>query len=299
MATPIENAQTLLNYWKVSGDKAALDQFTFLNVNVNTAPAKLLYGAREAMKELVSQSQGNTYVRSTVFAAQNIFSTALLAEPAGYTDDLLKRSEGNLARAIIGGSTPPRLIMLDGIYGAGTGGFFAAADPSGITSWLGSEDVSLAGMAVAISTDVNPAVRAAALRIVGSLGLPARWVQRPPTPANTEPKPTQLEQAIKTLQATLSSSPWDQATRKGLSDLAERALGRLDSLAFVVAAAEAKASAAGGAPFSAFPSFPTGNGASVATVPPAPKPWYRNGQVIGAGMIAAIGGAVYAKRQRA
>jgi hypothetical protein len=300
MATPNENVQTLKAYWKLALSTKLSDNATLFSQQVMVQGLdKKLYNARTAMAELLSQARNNPYVRTQTFAVQNVFSDALLMEAGGFTDRLIKQASG-LASSLVG-KIPPRLIMLDGIFGAGDGGFFAAADPAGLTSWLGSEDVSLAGISVTISNDPDPAVRASALRIIKSLALPVRWVQRPAVPAgqdqSPEFNPTQLEKAIKTLQAYLPASPWKQGVRSGLSDLASQAIGRLGDLAFQVAAKQAASVAAGLPGLSGFTRVVTGDGKDVPTTPPAPKPWYRNGQVLSAGAIAFAGGAVYAKHR--
>jgi len=289
MGTPNENAQTLINYWKASlANKAKVSANRLAFDMLASGMYSSLRDAREAMDELTSQARVNPFIRTQTFAAQHIFSTALLTEAAGLTDAILAHADYTISKGIIGGTTPPRLIMLDKIFSAGDGGFFAATDPSGLTSWLGSEDVSLAAVSSTIATDPNPDVRAAALQIIGALALPARWSQRPrPTETNAEPPPTQLSAAIASLQAYLPASPWSPDTRSSLNQLAQQAQGRLGMLEALVATVD----------FSTLPLVPTGDGKQVPTTPPAPKPWYRNGQVLGAGMVALVGGAALAHKR--
>jgi hypothetical protein len=282
MASPTENAQILLDYWKSSGGKLrSRGMFEILTLVGKLATA------REAMDELVTQAQVNPLVRTQVFAASHILSTGLFVEPLGYTDELLVVAKGN---PLIG-TEPLRLVMLKGILRAAEGGWFSAMDPSGLTMWMGSTSVTLAAFVNTIASDPNDEVRAVAIKIIASVAIPVFWVQRPALKPGQDPavNPTQLERAIMALEAYLPGSPLDQPTRATLSGLITRAKERLGAAAFTVATAG----------LAAFPEFPTGDGKQAATVPPVPKPWYRNGQVVSAGLIALAGGAYYASRQTA
>lgn len=271
MATPIENAQTLQAFWKANFSDAFQDRAT------------PLVHAMLAMKELVDQSSTNPSTRLEVFGKQAIFNAALF-EYGGWVDQLIAsaRAQGGLPFAFLAQGDrelrPPRQIMLDGIYRAGTGGLFSPKDPSGVTSWVYSETVASGALVGTLKGDPVPGVRAAALRIVRDLAIPEMWVT------------FFKDQAVfASVDETIKQADWSTGDRRTLTALSAGAAGRVDT--------ELAKSAAGALP--ALPMFPTGDGSRVPTTLPPPKRWYQNGPMIASGVGGVIGGMMlklHAKR---
>lgn len=295
MATPDENAATLLAYWAyaVSND----DVLTFYrnvrtgaNVDVTggaigSEPASRLYYASNAMTELMDQCAGNPYARANSFAANAIFETALLSEAIGVTD-LLLADTSDYVYGALHGLKAPRQIMLEAIEKAGTGGLFSPGDPSGMTSWVKSVDVAGPAIVSTIKIDPSGAVTASALQIVRDLALPAEWLSL-----------IKQEQTFETLNNRIPVTTWssntiaDLALRTQLQGLSKAAAGRVGKDLAQLALSN------GGVDLTKLPkwgSFATPTQAQNLTTAVPPKPWYKSGQVLAGGFLGLLGGAGFA-----
>ncbi len=263
-ATPTDDVSTLNDYWTYANGDEAKSGLAFMP----SAVAPRLAEAIAAMTDLVSAAGTNTYTRSAVFAPSAVFSTALLSEPEGVTDQLLASSDDYTRAALQSATRPPRQIMLDAIYKAGAGGLFSARDFTGVASWISAVEIGGAGMAYAVANDPNPNVRAAALKILADLAIPAGWVQQ-----------FAADRTLNTFDEQLPRSAWDQATRATLQALSAKVRARFTMLA--AAAAQAN-----------LPQLTLPDGSATGVLPPAPKPWYQNVAVVGPGLAGLVGGAV-------
>jgi hypothetical protein len=290
MATPAENVQTLLAYWDHANKYR--DNAVY---RAGEGPRRL-YTAAMAMTELVAQCAANPYTRQTVWAESPIFSRALFNESTGYTDWLLKNS-GQLGNNVISATAqamfskfdnkPPRLIMLEGIHKAATGGFFSASDPSGIASWLQATLIGSTlgggGLAHAIGNDGHPYVRAAALKIVRDLAIPVIWLDVLLGAPGAVPGADRAQDgAIFKLKAELPVSGWDWATRVTLSALSDQAIARCLQIIKDQTTNTLMA-------------YDVAGGTWPMSSPPA-KRWYKRGDLLSAGAIGIMFGAAAHKR---
>lgn len=209
MPTPNENIATLIDYWRDSISGIMSNQ------------VGRLASAIAAMKELIAQARGNPVVR-TDFANHEIFERALLLERVGTTDHTLELVDNPIFGAVLSQADsdlrPPRQIMLDGIWEGATGGWFTASDASGTLSWLNSAQGSGNAMAETISSDQNPNVRIAALRLIRDLSIPVAWA-----------KALQASNVFGLLAEQLPRSGWPQTTRVVLQALSELAEARISA----------------------------------------------------------------------
>lgn len=282
MATPTENLQKIRAYWQ-EANALKLSGNTTLDAPSLIALARLYYAGATAMKELVRQAGDNTYTRNEVFAANSVFEQALTGEP---WDVHHKFSSVPLAEATAREGDrdvrPLRQIMLDGIYKAGAGGLFSPRDPSGVTSWLRSVDVSAGAVVATLKGDKVYGVVAVMAQIIRDLALPVFWLE-----ALTN------QQAFPALESRLVTTPWfanqkaDLAARVTLQGLAASASGRVAT--DLAKLAQAK-----------LPTLPvpTGSGETAPTVPPVKKRWYQRGELWAAMSIGVIGGGAAATRPR-
>ena len=228
LAAPTDDVSIIQTYWR---DAAAIDPGSLgqgSDVAVGSNPQVQQLGnecaqAIAAMQDLVDASGSNPYTRQTVFAGNAIFESALsqtgvlatlgitATEASAGTTDFLVALSSSLTG--ISGSAPPRQVMLDGIYKAGVGGLFTPKDPTGITSWVHDLAAAESGIATALTTDPNAAVRASCLKIVADLALPVVWVKRTAATFGATPQRGAIETAVLQLQQSLATSPtlwWDQ-----------------------------------------------------------------------------------------
>lgn len=283
------DAQALHDYWSWAmtclGGCADGDEF-----------GPKFVAAQEAMTRLVQWSSIDLDVRA-VFAGASIFETALLTEPVTNTSFFYETlSSPHAATAVDDGAMrvdfkpedqPPRLIMVNEIFDTATGaGWFSAPpDPAGLTTWLHSADVAVTAIARAINGDVLVAVRAALLGILAQATIPVQLeLQTIPLPG-ARPNPSPVAIAVQHLADQIPSSPWPQNLRAGLAAQCQAVLTRFQT--------DAAVAASGGLMSLTLP-----DGTSTQVVSAPPRPWFREGRVIVAGVFGLLGGALLAGRWR-
>lgn len=287
MASPQENAFVLESYWRTAAMSASDFDAVSKGKIVAVAAPKIsaLARAMRAMKELCKQATSSPAIRLEVFAKQSLFETALLVEDGRWTNVLLshaRRGELNVGAELYHliaadrNLRSPRQIMLDEIHAAGTAGIFSIKDPSGLTSWLLS--VHAAGIAIsgALKGDPDGRVRAALLRLLRDCAIPEELARALKTGRTFEALADKL--AGETLPVD------ERRTIQALNNEADarvtRDLAQLPS-------------------FGELPAFPTGDGASAPTLPPATSWYSRPGTWITAALGLAAGGLAAGDRRRA
>lgn len=273
--TPAENVSALFEYWKFASSNEAIRNVAdkMFGPSAIGQYAGRLYAAMRAMKELCAASASNPYTRLNVFAASAVFETSLLGQDAVITQRILDaaRARAGIARATLmqadSKMRSPRQIMLDAIYSAGTGGLFSPQDASGLTSWLKSVDAASAAISSTIQADPEAGVRLSILQIIRDLAIPLKLAVL-----------LKEQRTFEALASVLVSSGFTQQQRSALLEFSVDAQARVERT------------------FQAsLPSFPTGDGALVQTLPPA-LPWYKQPMVAGISIVGAIvGGALGAK----
>jgi len=260
MATPSDNTQLLINYWANGGNVFDLAH------------------AMQAMKELVGQAANSADVRANVFADSSIFELALLDEPRGQTDSLIDSAQRGTSAAagavaalqiVDRDMRPPRQIMLDGIHDAAMGGLFSSADPSGLSSWISSPAQASDVIQGVIASDPSPGAKAAMLRVIRDLALPADVVRA-----------LAGSSAFASLDDQLSRSQWPTAIRVVLQTLSAAARGRIQ----------------GDAAKAALASLPTFGAGGFPTIPAPPVPVWANPRAIAAGVLGLITGGIAAAK---
>lgn len=263
--TPEQNAQTLINYWKSAAmPTAEYNAFVAAitkgqGITISYERAVALAKAQLAMKELVQQATSSPAIRISAFARNGIFEQSLLLEDGRMTSIILAAARAGLLDMIAlsplvqadRNLRPPRQIMLDAIYSAGTAGIFSIKDPSGLTSWLRS--VSAAGIAIigAVKGDPDGGTRAALLKLLRDLAMPVELARA-----------LKEGRTFEALVELLPASPLPVEARKTIQVLGSEADARVSrELAQLP-------------DLGALPSFPTGDGALAPTLPPAIA-WYR------------------------
>lgn len=267
MATAAENIAILLRYFDTGGDFGPI-------ANASSAHER-------AMREILWDGGGflgptNPNARATraAFAKAQIFENTL--SPPSLVPDAFVRPSLQLA-------------LFDGLHKIGVGGFWTSGDPAGLTPWLGTEGGSRYALEAALtdpprtppgggpSIELAPEVIAALLRLLRDVALPVSWLA-----------PLGRSDMFKRLEVRAASSTWPTSIRRMVLALVGQAQGRISTALAQIAAGSAT-----------FPSFPTGDGASVATTQPQPRPWYRQGLPwigIAAGVVG--GGAVASRLRR-
>lgn len=283
MGSPAENIQALRTYWLAAAKHKEPAPGAFVAPTVFGARYNLagqLAYAIKAMRELVLLCTWDGNARRNIFAAESVFESCLIGEPASITRSLLEdeTDNGRVARSY--GAVAPREIMLDGIGKAGSGGFFTSKDQTGVTSWLKSASVAGAAIVGVIKTDPVADVVAAAAKIFRDLAVPVAWLQLAAS-----------ERVFETLDARASSTIWSSSTtadfviRQSLKGLALTAQGRVQTDLAKLAVAE-------------LPTVPvpTADGQAAATTPPPPKPWWKQGATISAMVLGTLAGGAYANQ---
>lgn len=282
MATPSENIATIQAYWAAMAQVPTnLPTVGAGGYGYDEIPNKFYYAAR-AMTELIDQSANNLYTRTNIFGGASMFETALLADIAGdwFRGWVLSAPDNTssfAAKAMFqdSGGRSIRQIMLDGIYRAGSGGWFSPRTADGVTSWLHSVQVSGSGVLATIRADGDPNVVSAMLRILAELAIPQFWVTF-----------LQDQRAFTTLDSRLATTQWstnpdaDYAARNALKALSAAAAGRVGA---EYAASQTNALLT--------TIFKTGDGSDAPTVPPIAKKWWQQGGIWAGGVVGLIGGA--------
>jgi len=244
-----------------------------------------LAGAQGAMSRLIAAAAISPPVRQA-FAVNSIFETAMIVDQT--RSDVLMAQNAVLftytgIEAVFGERyehRTPRQLMLDGIYDVATGGWWGYKDPSGVTKWLRSVDVSAGAVAGTLKGDPSPDVRAAMLKILRDVAIPEYWASFLKT-----------SRVFETLDSQLPTTQWnkydtiaDLAARKVLQSLSASAQGRVEADLAQYAMTQ-------------LPTFPTGDGKQAATLPPAKTPWYRSLKTLSATAIGLVSGAYAAHRR--
>lgn len=182
-------------------------------------------------------------------------------------------------------SSSTQAKMLDPLYASLTGGIWFEPDPTGITSWIGSEDggrhyfvQTLVGRPHVIAgheIELAFEVLAPLLKIVRDAALPISWFAA-----------LMDAEAFKKLEARISAGEYTTLRRRALLALNAQAAGRVVT---------ELAKLATGKP-GAFPSFPAGDGRATPTTPPPAKAWHRSGWTWLAAAGGLIGGGLAAGR---
>lgn len=284
--TAQQRAQWMLSYWQSMAMSSAQYAAWMVNENAGNvsaiAVAQKIAEAQRTMKLLVAECTSSPTTRLSAFAGNGLFEQALLLEDGRLTGVVLSAARAGrvdtftLAALMAGDRNlrPPRQIMLDMIYDAGTAGIFAIKEPSGMTSWIKS--VNAAGIACSgtIKGDPDAGPRAALLKILRDVAIPLELAR--------SLKEAQTFEALIELLPGLTL-PVD--ARRTLQALAASADGRITRQL-----AEANM---GGLPL-----FPTGDGTQVMTLPADLAWWRRPGTwLVGAGGLI-TGGIAYGRARR-
>lgn len=260
MSSPAEDIAILNDFWIEELPSNPLER------------SDALHRAEEAMTDLVSSAHFGGDARSALARAA-ILEKALLPTSVARERDALIVADGMTWNR---GPGEVRLILLRGIYDAATGGIWGAEDPSGITEWIRGEASGREAVISALGTDPDPKVRAALLKIVRDVALPASWFA-----------PLLQDRLFERIAVQVKEADWSAAERRVVGSLAEQAAGRVGTELAKLATAN----------LSALPGFVAGDGAKVPTVPPPRKPAYKSGWTWLGGVMGLIGGAYYARRR--
>jgi len=284
--TAQQRAQWMLSYWQsmalTSSQAEIIAGALAQGQTINDIPAaQKISEAQRTMKALVAECISSPTTRIAAFAANGLFEQALLLEDGRYTGAILGAARAGRVdfltlQALLSGDRnlrPPRQIMLDMIYDAGTAGIFAIKDPSGVTSWLKSVHATGIASSACIKGDPDPGPRAALLKILRDVAIPLDLAR-------------ELKEArvFETLNELLPSSTFDVNARRTLQALAASADGRVTKQL-------------ADATMGALPTFQTGDGAQAATLPADLAWWRRPGTWFVGGLSAIAGGIAYSKRR--
>lgn len=282
--TAQQRAQWMLSYWQsmaMTSAQAAAWTSASGHTSGVLPMAQKIAEAQRTMKALVAECVSSPTTRIAAFAGNGLFEQALLLEDGRWTGAILSVARAGLVdvltlQALLGGDRnlrPPRQIMLDMIYDAGTAGIFSTKDPSGMTSWLKSVHASGIASTACIKGDPDPGARAALLKILRDVAIPLDLARA-------------LKEArvFETLNELLPGSTFPVDARRTLQALAASADGRITRQL-----AEAS--------MGQLPTFPTGDGAQAATLDAALAWWRRPGPWFVGGLSAIAGGIAHAKRR--
>jgi len=247
----------------------------------------------DAMNQLVSQAAQSPVIKQ-VFANQGVFAAALAQEAAARQGEIdvhiryktdspvqpAMPATFNLSRPSEKDWYPPRWQMLQAMKKAIWGGFFNLPDTTGVVNWIGL--IQPAGDAIAhcIATDPMPVVRGAALDLLKSVTWPIQWVQP-------------LLGALGALDDSIGGSNWDQSTRAALTALSKDVRARVLTVANQAQGIDFSAIGGQGDFTVCKPPLviATTNAGQETCLPEAPaKPWYRDGRIVGAGILGIFGG---------
>ena len=265
MATVQENLATLGRYFETGGE---------LGPPSNTSG---IYEA--AMRELIWDGGSGLLVSAaTARATREACAKAQLWENTlsapSLSPDLFVRP--NL-----------QIILMDGLHRIATGGGWSAADPAGVTPWLGTEGGSQYTFEAALTDPprtyngqpfaLPPTMIASALRLIRDAGMPVLWIKR-----------FHASRVFEALEVRAAASTWTTTERRIVLALAAQAKARIETTLATLALSDAT----GG-----FPSFPTGDGKQTPTAPSLPRPWYSKGWTWAAAAAGAVSGGLAARRR--
>lgn len=266
MATALENMDILRRYFETGGE---------------LGPASNTSGIYEtAMRELIWDGGAGLMVSAaTARATRAACARAQLWENTlsapSLSPDLFVRP--NL-----------QITLMDGLHRIATGGGWGAADPAGVTPWLGTEGGSWYTFETVLTDPprvyngqpfvLPPAMLASALTLIRDAGMPVLWIKR-----------FHASQVFEALEVRAAASTWTATERRIVLALAAQAKARIETTLATIALGD---TIGGG-----FPSFPTGDGKQAPTVPSLVRPWYSKGWTWAAAAAGAIGGGLAARRR--
>ncbi len=264
-STPNANIDRLETLWREINQASAAELISPVNNFVGLAAA-----ANNAMAELVEQASNNEFVRA-LFAKRHVFTTALTAE-FGNMDVLF-------ASPSLKGWRVPRLVMLQGLIKAGVGGFMTAADPKGVTSWIGSVAVAGGALSSTLLHDTGE-MRLAALDCLLNVAIPVEWAQ-----LFTD------ERTLEQLEELIPRTAWSSDARQQVITATKlqagvvKVRGRMLMIQALVAQGQ-------------LPSFLTGDGAAAMTAPGRNRVWYKRPEVWGSALGLSLGGVFAGARAK-
>lgn len=257
----------------------------FFSSKLPTSPPaafERLGAAAGAMAELVDQARPSWALArgpsANELAARRMLAESFIFERALTPDTASKEASANAPMLPMGYKRREvRLALLNGIYKAATGDFWGVIDPSGITSWIGSEDSARVVLIQTLTTETRAEVVAALLRLLNDAAAPASWFPAFAT-----------ERIAERLDVRAREAAWTTAERRVVSALTADFARRVTTENARAAMGELEI----------FAQFPTGDGTQTATTPPPARPLWRKPWLwVGMGL-GLVGGGAAARLNR-